>query len=131
GIATDLVGKTDLWPNMIMLFIFQDYFEKTGDKRVLEVMRKYFKYLEGLEEKKFLVGYWPPMRAGDQLYSILWLYNRTGDEWLLDLAHKTHRQGARWDTGLINRHNVNIAQAFREPATYWVLSGKPEHQAAT
>jgi len=71
------------------------------------------------------------MRAGDQLYSILWLYNRTGEEWLLDLAHKTHRKSARWDTGLINRHNVNIAQAFREPAIYWMLTGKPEHQAAT
>jgi len=131
GAATDLVGRDDLWPNMIMLFIFQDYFEKTGDKRVIELMRKYFKYLEGLPENKFLVGYWPPMRAGDQLYSILWLYNRTGEEWLLDLAHKTHRKAARWDTGLINRHNVNIAQAFREPATYWVLSGKPEYKAAT
>jgi hypothetical protein len=28
---------------MIVFFIFQDYFEKTDDKRVLEVMRKYFK----------------------------------------------------------------------------------------
>ena len=99
GLATDLVGRDDLWPNMIMLFIFQDYFEKTGDKRVLDLMRKYFKYLEGVPENKFLVGYWPPMRAGDQLYSILWLYNRTGEEWLLDLAHKTHRKAARWDTG--------------------------------
>jgi hypothetical protein len=131
GVATDLVGKSDLWPNMIMLFIFQDYFEKTGDKRVLEVMRKYFKYLEKLPDDKFLVGYWPPMRAGDQLYSILWLYNRTGEEWLLDLATKTHRRAARWDTGLINTHNVNIAQGFREPATWWVVSGKESDLTAT
>jgi DUF1680 family protein len=131
GIATDLVGRSDLWPNMIMLFIFQDYYEKTGDKRVIEVMRKYFKYLSTIPEEKFLVGYWPPMRAGDQLYSILWLYNRTGDEWLLDLARKTHRKAARWDTGLINRHNVNIAQGFREPATYWLLSGKESDLDAT
>jgi DUF1680 family protein len=131
GAATDLVGKDDLWPNMIMLFIFQDYYEKTGDKRVLEVMRKYFKYLESVPEKKFLVGYWPAMRAGDQLYSLLWYYNRTGEEWVLDLAEKTHRKSARWDTGLINRHNVNIAQGFREPATYWLLSGKESDRAAT
>lgn len=131
GVATDLVGKSDLWPNMIMLFIFQDYFEKTGDKRVLEVMRKYFKYLEKLPDDKFLVGYWAPMRAGDQLYSILWLYNRTGEESLLDLAAKTHRRAARWDTGLINTHNVNIAQGFREPATWWVVSGKDSDLTAT
>jgi DUF1680 family protein len=131
GLATDLVGKDDLWPNMIMLMIFTDYYEKTGDKRVLEVMRKYFKYLETVPEKKFLVGYWPSMRGGDQLHAILWLYNRTGEEWLLDLAKRTHRHTARWDTGLIDRHNVNIAQAFREPATYWQVSGKESDLAAT
>jgi hypothetical protein len=116
---------------MIMLMIFTDYYEKTGDKRVLEVMRKYFKYLEGVPEKKFLVGYWPSMRGGDQLHAILWLYNRTGEDWLLDLAKRTHRHTARWDTGLIDRHNVNIAQAFREPATYWQVSGKESDLAAT
>ena len=131
GLATDLVGRDDLWPNMIMLMIFTDYFEKTGDKRVPELMRKYFKYLEAVPEKKFLVGYWPSMRGGDQLHAILWLYNRTGEEWLLDLAKRTHRHTARWDTGLIDRHNVNIAQAFREPATYWQVSGKDSDLAAT
>ena len=131
GLATDLVGRDDLWPNMIMLMIFTDYFEKTGDKRVLDVMRKYFKYLEALPDKKFLVGYWPGMRGGDQLHAILWLYNRTGEEWLLDLARRTHRHSARWDTGLINRHNVNIAQGFREPATYWQVSGKASDLEAT
>jgi hypothetical protein len=131
GVATDLVGRSDLWPNMVMLFVFQDYYEKTGDKRVLDVMRKYFKYLAAVPEKTFLAGYWPSMRGGDQLYSVLWLYNRTGEKWLLDLAHKTHRKTARWDTGLINRHNVNIAQAFREPTTYWQLSGDPAERDAT
>src|SRR4051812_3156257 len=131
GAATDLVGRDDLWPNMIMLMIFTDYYEKTGDKRVLEVMRKYFKYLETVPEKKFLVGYWPSMRGGDQLHALLWLYNRTGEEWLLDLAKRTHRHTARWDTGLIDRHNVNIAQAFREPATYWQVSGKDSDLQAT
>jgi DUF1680 family protein len=131
GLATDLVGRDDLWPNMIMLMIFTDYYEKTGDKRVLDVMRKYFKYLETVPEKKFLTGYWPSMRGGDQLHAILWLYNRTGEEWLLDLAKRTHRHTARWDTGLIDRHNVNIAQAFREPATYWQVSGKESDLAAT
>jgi DUF1680 family protein len=131
GVATDLKGRDDLWPNMIMLFCLQSFHERTGDRRVLELMTKYFKYLAAVPEERFLVGYWPKMRAGDQLFSIFWLYNRTGEPWLLDLAHKTHRQAARWDTGLINWHNVNLAQGFREPATYWVLSHDPKHLAAT
>ena len=138
GAATDLKGREDLWPNMIMLFCLQTYYERTSDPRVLKLMEKYFRYLSTVPEEKFLVGYWPAMRGGDQLYSILWLYNITGQPWLLDLAHKTHRRTARWDTvtdtpgrEIVNWHNVNIAQAFREPAVYWMLSQNADHLAAT
>lgn len=138
GVATDLKGRDDLWPNMIMLYCLQSYYERTNDPRVPELMRKYFRYLESVPEDKFLLGYWPSIRGGDQLYSILWLYNRTGESWLLDLAHKTHRKTARWDVvtdtpgkEIANFHNVNVAQAFREPATYWMLSKDQKHLAAT
>jgi hypothetical protein len=30
-------------------------------------MTKYFHYLNGVPESKFLIGYWPSMRGGDQL----------------------------------------------------------------
>jgi DUF1680 family protein len=122
GIATDLSGREDLWPNMIMLFCLMDYYDYTADERVIDLMTKYFRYLEAVPEDQFLVGYWPKMRGGDQLYAIHWLYNRTGGDWLLDLAARTHRQTARWDEGLINLHNVNIAQGFREPTQWWVQS---------
>lgn len=131
GEATDLVGRDDLWPNMVMLFCLQDYYDHTGDRRVIELMTRYFRYLEKLPEDRFLVGYWPGMRGGDQLYSILWLYNRTGEAWLLDLAKKTHRHTARWDRGLINLHNVNVAQAFREPAIFSLVSKVPSDVRAT
>ncbi len=131
GLATDLRGRDDLWPNMIMLFCLQSFHEQTGDPRVIALMTRYFKYLAAVPEDRFLVGYWPKMRAGDQLYSIYWLYNRTAEPWLLELAHRTHRHAARWDTGIINWHNVNLAQGFREPATYHLLSRDPKHLAAT
>lgn len=138
GEATDLKGRDDLWPNMIMLFCLQTYYERTSDPRVLRLMEKYFRYLASLPEEKFLVGYWPSMRGGDQIYSILWLYNLTGDEWLLDLARKTWRKTARWDVvtdtpgrEIVNWHNVNIAQAFRAPTTFWVLSREPRLRDAS
>ncbi|MBN1488969.1 MAG: glycoside hydrolase family 127 protein [Phycisphaerae bacterium] len=56
------------------------------------------------------------------LESIFWTYNRTGQEWLLDLAHRGHEQTVRWDEGVANWHGVNICQGFREPAQYFVLS---------
>lgn len=127
GLATDLKGREDLWPNMIMLFILQDYYEYCGDERVIPLMLKYCRYLESVPEDKFLVGYWPSMRGGDQLYSIYWLYNHTGQPWLLDLAHKVHRKTARWDEDVINWHNVNMAQGFREPTIYWMQTGEEKY----
>ena len=76
-------------------------------------------------DENFLKDYWENSRGGDNLYSVYWLYNRTGDKFLLELAEKIHRNTADWtnDSALPNWHNVNIAQSFREPATYYMLSG--------
>ena len=130
GAATRLQGREDLWPNMIMLFGLQDYYEFTGDKRVIELMTKYMNYLTTVPEDQFLVGYWPKMRGGDLLYSVYWLYNRTGDKFLLDLAEKVHRHTAEWEKDVINWHNVNMSQGFGQPGTYYMQSRNPGHLEA-
>ena len=130
GAATDLEGREDLWPNMIMLYCLQDYYEFTSDKRVITLMTKYMKYLVTVPEDRFLVGYWPKMRGGDLLYSVYWLYNRTGDAFLLELAGKVHRHTAEWEQDVINWHNVNMSQGFGEPARFYMQSYNPAHLQA-
>jgi Beta-L-arabinofuranosidase, GH127 len=51
GVATDLVGRDDLWPNMIMLFCLQDYYDYSGDKRVIQLIERYFNYLQGVSRR--------------------------------------------------------------------------------
>jgi len=119
---TRIDGAPDLWPNMIMLFCLQDYHDYTGDPRVIELMSRYCEYLQTIPDERFLPGYWDNMRGGDLLFSVYWLYNRTGQERLLELAAKVHRRTARWDQDVINWHNVNMCQAFGEPATYYLQS---------
>ncbi|MBI1913393.1 MAG: glycoside hydrolase family 127 protein [Planctomycetes bacterium] len=131
GAATDLKGRDDLWPNMIMLFCLQDYHEFSGDQRVLDLMSRYCRYLLKLPDEKFLLGYWAKMRGGDQLASVYWLYNRTGEKWLLDLAAKVHRHTARWDRDVIDWHNVNLAQGFGEPTTFYLQSKDVAHLRAS
>ncbi len=130
GAATRLQGREDLWPNMITLFCLQDYYEFTGDKRVIELMTRYMKYLVTVPEDRFLVGYWPKMRGGDLLYSVYWLYNRTGDKFLLELAEKVHRHTAEWEKDVINWHNVNMAQGFGEAGTFYMQSKNQNHLQA-
>ncbi len=144
-------GKQDFWPNMIALYCVQSYYEFTGDKRIIDFMSRYFKYQLTVPDENFLKGYWQGLRSGDNLYSVIWLYNRTGDQSLLDLGEKIHRCGTSWNsrytelsvTGdeakkypewwslLPDWHNVNIAQGFREPAIYSQLSHNPDDVQAS
>ncbi|MCC8036100.1 MAG: glycoside hydrolase family 127 protein [Rikenellaceae bacterium] len=123
----------DLWPNMLVQWIMQDYYEYTGDQRVITFLTRYCQWLNEYPEEKLLKHYWENSRGGDMLWSVLWLYNHTGDGMLLDLAHKIHRNTADWtkSTELPNWHNVNIAQGFREPATYYLVSRDPSMERAS
>jgi hypothetical protein len=130
ALLTGLKGKADLWPHMVMLNILQSYHEHTGDPRVLDVMTRYFKWEDQLPASAFGEGYWPKIRAGDNIESLYWLYNRGGEPWLLDLAKKIHDNMARWDEDVINWHNVNIAQGFRAGTVFWMQSKNPKHLAS-
>lgn len=126
-------GKRDLWTNMPMLWCLQSYYEYSGDKRVIDVMTKYFKWQLSIPDDKFLEDYWENSRGGDELASVHWLYNLTGDAFLLDLATKIDKNTANWrqKDNLPNWHNVNIAQCFREPAQYYLQSGEQKDLDAT
>ena len=126
-------GKRDLWTNMPMLWCLQSYYEYSGDKRVLDLMTKYFRWQLTIPDDKFLEDYWENSRGGDELSSVHWLYNHTGDTFLLDLATKIDRNTANWrqKDNLPNWHNVNIAQCFREPAQYYMQSGDEKDLQAT
>lgn len=118
-------GRRELWAHMIMLWCLQSYYEYSNDQRVIELMTDYFHWQLTVPDDKFLEDYWENSRGGDNMVSVIWLYNRTGDKELLKLIEKTHRNTANWTNpaALPNWHNVNIAQCFREPATYYMLTG--------
>ncbi len=117
-------GKQDFWPNMIVLWIMQSYYEYSRDNRVIDFMSKYCNFLLTVPDEDFLSSYWENSRGGDNMWSVIWLYNHTGDSKLLELGEKIHLNTADWtkSTQLPNWHNVNIAQCFREPATYFLFT---------
>ncbi len=123
----------DIWPNMLVLFLLRSYYEFTQDERVIDFMTRYFHWANGYPEEKFLKTYWENSRAGDMLLICFWLYNVTGDAELLETAAKIKRNAADWgqESTLPNWHNVNIAQCFRLPAEWWLLSGDETDKKAT
>jgi len=133
GPAVEHNGNRDLWTNMPMLWCLQSYYEYSKDPRVIPFMTKYFKYQLAVPDSKLLKDYWENSRGGDNIASIYWLYNRTGDSFLLDLATKLDKNTADWrqNNNLPNWHNVNIAQCFREPATFYLQSHNQQDLVAT
>ena len=103
----------DWWPNMIMLKVLTQYQEATGDPRVIPVMERYFLHQLGLLSERPLKE-WAIFRWGDELLSVLWLYNRNGDPRLLGLARALQKQGYDWKGHFANfqfRDKVQRPQA--------------------
>ena len=123
----------ELWAQMIMLWALQTYYEYSGDERVIPAISDYLKWELTVDDSKFLKGLWQEKRGGDNLWSAMWLYNRTGDSEILPLMDKLHRNTSDWTQSgtLPNWHGVNVAQGFREPATYYLYSSDPNMLAAT
>ena len=119
-------GKPDLWPNMIALNCLQSYYEYSGDERVLPFMTNYFRWQLSVPSEDFLPKSWQKRRAGDNLESVYWLYNRTGQRWLLDVAMKVHEHTDNWTDKIASWHGVNIAQCFRQPAIFYMQARDPK-----
>ena len=134
--------RRDWWPKMVMLKVLQNHYSATGDKRVIAALDRYFQYqLEQLPERPLgHWSFWGNRRGGDNLAVVLWLYNMTGEEYLLQLAELLHQQTfdhtGRWladDSPLKRRkgmHCVNIAQGFKHPIVYSQIDGKEIHLRA-
>ena len=123
GVFFQTDNPGDWWPRMVMLKALRSYHEATGDERVLDLMTNYFRYqLETLPQKPLdHWTWWAEMRGGENQESIYWLYNRTGDDFLLELAPMVFEQTAGWtegflEGGLPSEHGVNVAMGIKQPA---------------
>jgi hypothetical protein len=143
-------GNDDWWPRMVMLKVLTQYQEATGDPRVIPVMQKYFAYeLSALPNRP--LRDWGKYRWQDNVYSVVWLYNRTGENRLLALAKLLHDQGYNWEAQFANfqykskqtreklglklqqlpteaamqTHGVNNAMALKAAPIWWLIGGKP------
>lgn len=140
-------SNDDWWPRIVMLKVLTQYCELTDDPRVVPLMTAYFKYqLEELPKRP--LRDWGKFRWQDQLLTVIWLYNRTGDGALLDLMKLLKAQGFDWQRHFaafpfkdktskaaldidhapigdlaLSAHGVNIAQSLKQPALWYLVSG--------
>ncbi|EDM38305.1 hypothetical protein PBAL39_01782 [Pedobacter sp. BAL39] len=123
-------SSRDWWPKMVMLKILKQYYSATADPRVIKLMTAYFRFqLKELPSKHLdHWSFWARYRGGDNLMMVYWLYNITGDAFLLDLGELLHRQTFDFTNAFANTnmlsslssiHTVNLAQGMKEPVIYY------------
>ena len=156
--ANGMIGPAsndDWWPRIVALKVLTQYQEFSGDPRVIPLMDRYFRYqLSQLPTRP--LRDWGKFRWQDEALSVVWLYNRTGTPYLLDLAHLLHQQGHDWiaqyadfqfkqkitaeyiklneggglkDLALAT-HGVNNGQAIKTGAVWSLVSGSADDRLA-
>ncbi len=123
-------GVHDMMPNMFMMFALRSYYEYTGDERVLDLLTDYFYWQMEIPDDKFFLGYWQSTRNADNMNSVFWLFNITGDKKLLELTDKLRRTGLSWmdaPSEEHRHHNVNFSQGFRKPAQFYQQNKDPDY----
>ncbi|MGW7352926.1 RICIN domain-containing protein [Streptomyces sp. NPDC054784] len=132
-LRTALNDGPDFWPYLPLLQALRSHEEHSGDERVRPLVLDFLRYMNAQGPSAFDSS-WVSRRWGDGLDIAFWMYERTGEEFLLELADKMHTHGldwADWSDGPPDMHNVNIAQGFREPAQYALRSGDESLTRAT
>ncbi|HEX3386643.1 MAG TPA: beta-L-arabinofuranosidase domain-containing protein, partial [Mucilaginibacter sp.] len=133
----------DWWPKMLMLKVMKQYYTATNDERVIKFLTNYFHYeLEAL--KKCQINHWTDWaqsRGTENIMVAQWLYQKTSDQKLLDLADELNRQCYGWsnwlggrdwvinaaahqnDSDWMHRHGVNVGMAIKAPALEYQRTG--------
>lgn len=136
------VTNKDRWPLAVAMKVLTSYHEATGDERVIELLSNYFNYLHRAEpdwpDKE-----WRGVRAMENVVTAIWLYNRTGDEKILEVADSIYENSFKWteywlafpydDEALAEgikyghpSHVVNIAMAIKHPGLRYHMTGDRE-----
>ena len=137
----------DWWPRMVMLKVLMMHYESSEDGRVLSLMRDYCRYqIRALPVRPLHMWSWA--RAMDNVLAVHWLYNFTGDEFLLELAQSLIDRTIdwpelqanyslrhilpleEWDGGMMT-HAPNNAMGVKAGGVFYVQTGKPWHRMAS
>jgi DUF1680 family protein len=149
GLANCAKGE-DWWPKMVMLKAMQQYYMATDDQRVIKFMTAYFHY----ELKALKIcpinkwSDWAESRGSENIMVAQWLYQKTSDKALLQLASLLDKQCYAWskwfagrdwvinaaanqnDADWMHRHGVNVAMALKAPALNYQRTNNPTYIAA-
>ncbi|MBX3000849.1 MAG: glycoside hydrolase family 127 protein [Caldilineaceae bacterium] len=134
----------DIWSLFLALKVLVQFHDATSDERIEDAVRRCLRMIDRHIDRHPLFN-WAQFRWFEALISIYWLYERSGESWLLDLAVKLHAQGFNWAdffkrwpyTEAVEKgrwsymsHVVNNAMAIKAHPLWGRLSGESHDREA-
>jgi uncharacterized protein len=89
------VKNKDRWPLAVANKVLMQYYEATGDKRSLDVLIRYFRYLND-SKPDWPDKDWRGVRAMENAVTGYWLYRQTREPWLLETIASIQQNSSDW-----------------------------------
>jgi DUF1680 family protein len=133
----------DVWPLFPLFKALVQYQQATGDPRIIPALLACCRKVEKVISDEPLYS-WAKFRAADLAVSLYWLYEQTGERWILDLAKKTFTQSVDWralyenfpykekakERKSLENHGVNTAMTLKYGGVRHRLSGDAKDRGA-
>jgi hypothetical protein len=126
----------DVWPLFPLFKALTQYQEATADPQVIPALLKCCRKIDQVIAREPMYS-WARFRAADLAVTLFWLYDRTKESWLLDLARKAFDQSHDWRAQFddfqftarthgkfeLDTHGVNTAMALKYGGLRYRLTG--------
>lgn len=133
----------DVWPLFPLFKALEQYQEATGDPRVVPALVKCCRKIDQVISREPVYS-WAKVRVADLAVSLYWLYDRTHEQWLLDLARKAFAQSHDWRAQFENfpfttkarerkdleNHGVNTGMGLKYGGVRYRLTGDAKDQGS-
>jgi uncharacterized protein len=142
----------DRWPLAVANKVLMQYYEATGDKKALNVLTKYFRYLH-ITPPDWPDKEWRGVRAMENAVTGYWLYRQLKEPWILETiesiqknsfdwtsyyekfpwdsaAYAENKIPVEWKADGLTAHGVNNAMAIKYPGLWFQQSKDHEYKNA-
>ncbi len=133
----------DVWPLFPLFKALMQYEQATGDPRIIPALLACCRKIDQVISRDPLYS-WAKVRAADFAVVLYWLYSRTGEAQVLDLAKKAFAQSQDWralyenfpykekakEKKTLENHGVNTAMALKYGGVRQRLSGDAKDKTA-
>ncbi len=98
----------DVWPLFPLLKALTQYHEASGDPRIVPALLKCCRKIDQVISREPMYS-WARFRVADLAVTLYWLYDRSHEPWLIELARRHFGQSHDW------RENSTTSSSRRRP----------------